>query len=671
MPFQNIVMRPGVNAQTTPTLNSGGWSSCNLIRFKDAMVQKLGGWTRLTSTPMVGTCRGMHAWADLSANPYLACGSDQRLMLYSTSGLNDITPLRATDPTNNSAVNLSTINTSNQVTIIDANCTQTVNVGDWVRIITDASVGGIVLQEYYIVSAVTNTTTYTITAGANATSTVNNGGAVATYTTVNTQPTVTVTLNNHGFVPTNIYNVDVSTTVATVTIFGQYLVQSVINANQFTITAGSNANANTTASENGGNIRISYLLASGFGSAMAITGYGSGTYGNSGYGQSTGGAVYTTIRQWSLDNWGEFLVACPVDQGIYYWQPAGGIAPATVVTNSPTKNRQIIVSNPAQILISLGAETGGSQDHMLVRWCDVANFNQWTAASTNQAGSFRLPNGSQIVGGIQSSLQAFIWTDVDVWSMQYIGQPFIYGFQQIGDGCGLMSMRSMTVAGGRVVWMGRKGFFQMQGGAVSPLKCDVWDILFANLSATQTDKIFCAQNSMFNEVAWFFPSASGNGEIDTYIKVNLVEGSWDYGSLIRTAWVDVSVWGAPIGVDGSGLLQQHETSNDNDGAVLDSWVQSGDIDIASGEEYVFVDYLVLDAKLSGSGTPTVYLTLSSKEFPNSTPLTQGPYAITPTSTDATPRLRGRQINFKLESTGLGSFWRVGRTRYRVASDGRR
>lgn len=672
MPFANIVVKPGVDVQSTPTLTDGRWNASQLIRFKDSMVQKLGGWSHLTATPVIGTATGMHAWADLNENIYLSIGTDQRLMVYSTSGLNDVTPLRASDPTNNSAVNFSTVIGTPNVTIIDANCTQLVSAGDTVQIVNPIAVGGLVLQGFYMVNAVTNVTTYTITAQANATATVNNGGATAHFVTTNASSTITVTLNNHGYSPTSIYNVYISTTVATVVLLGQYLVQTVTNANVFTITAGSNANANASGDENGGLVRINYLIPSGGATSVAVSGYGSGTYGSGTYG--VGGSspgLFTEIRQWSLDNWGQQLIASYTAGVIYLWDPTGGYVPATVVSGAPTKSHSIAICNPAQILISFGSEPGsGTQDHLLIRWCDVSNYNQWTAAVTNQAGSFRLSNGSQIVGAYQTSLETLIWTDVDLWSMQYQGQPFIFGFQQLAEACGLINMRAATIAGNRVMWMGKKGFFQLVGGQVQPLQCSVWDIVFANLNTIQAGKIFCAANAMFSEVSWFFASASGSGAVDTYVKYNYAENVWDYGSLVRTAWTNVSVWGAPIGVDGSGLLQQHETSNDADGAVLDSWVESGDIDISNGEDFVFIDYLVFDALLTGTGTPSVNLTLKSRNFPNSAQLTQGPYTITSASTDQSPRLRGRQVSFRFETTGVGSFWRIGRCRYRYAPDGK-
>jgi len=672
LPFGNIVMKPGVDVQSTPTLSDGRWNTSNLIRFKDGMLQKLGGWGRMSQSVCIGTVRGMHPYADLAGNLYLALGSDQRLQCLSSSGLNDITPFRPVNPTNNSAVNFSTVINTPNVKIVDGNSTVLVEVGDWIQIVNPIAVGGIVLQNFYIVNAVTNVTTYTVTAQKNATSTVNNGGSAVRFDSSIGLTTVTVTEAAHGYVPGDDYYVFISTTVSNITLLGEYLVQTTPTLDTFTIDQTTAAAATANINENGGNVRINYLFSSGDASSIAVTGYGSGTYGSGTWGISTASGIFTKLRQWSLDNWGEFLVACPADSPIYIWQPSGGYTtPAALLTQGPTKNHQVFVSNPTQIMIALGSETGGIQDHMLVRWCEVSDYTIWTATATNQAGSFRLPNGSEIVGGMTNALQIYLWTDVDLWSMQYQGQPFIFGFQQISAACGLLSMRSVAMVGNKILWLGLKSFFVMSGGQVNPLQCSVWDKLFPLLNSQQRDKCFAAPNSMFSEVAWYYPSTNGTGEVDSYVKYNYAEDLWDYGSLVRTAWTNTSVWGAPIGVDGSGYIQQHETSNDADGGVLNAWAESGDIDISNGEDFVFVDYVVFDATLSGTGTPSVNLTFNIRDFPFQADRTQGPYSITATSTDATPRMRGRQMSFKFESTGAGSFWRVGRCRYRYAPDGRR
>lgn len=672
MPFGSIVFRPGIKSQLTPTLNVGGWSDCQLIRFQDGLPQKLGGWAALTQSVVQGLARSLHPWADLDNFLYLAIGTHQRLEVYSSSGLNDITPLRLTTPTTNSAVDFSTVIGLSTVTIVDVNNTVTTNIGDIINLVTAIAVDGIVIPAgYYEVTAVNSLTSYVVDIGTSATSTVNNAGATASYATTNLLSTVSVTLNNHGLSPGNLYVNHVATTVGGIT-FGanqQYLVQSVTSANVFVIDTGTAASSTTTGSENSGNCRINYLYASGYASSVAVTGYGSGTYGSGTWGTSTTTAGFTRIRVWSLGNWGENLLACPTDDRIFEWPPTSSFSPATVISNAPTKNGQIMVANPAQILVALASETGGVQDRQLVRWSDVSDYNQWTAASTNQAGSFRIPNGSRIVGGLQTNLQAYIWTDIDLWSMQYIGQPFVFGFQQVGTACGLISGRAATMAGSRLLWMGQKGFFELAGGGVRPLPCDVWDFVFRDLDTQQFDKVFAAPNNMFNEVSWFFPSLSGGtGECDSYVKLNIKDNIWDYGRLDRTCWTDVSIWGPPIGVDSGGGIYQHEISDNANGAAMTSYIRSGDVDLGDGVVFPFVDYLVLDgAKVTG----TLDLTITAKEFPSTDLMTDGPFAITSTATDASPRLRGRQMNFYFESSDLNSFWRLGRVRYRYGVDGRR
>lgn len=670
MPFGSIIMRPGINAQVTPTLNVGGWSESQLVRFKDGLPQKYGGWQRMTDEPVVGAARGIHAWSDLNNYLYLAIGTHSRLQCFTTAGLFDITPLRPTDPTNNSAEDFSTTTGSDQVVIVDSNCTVVVNLGDWVQLVTAVSVGGLVLQGFLEVSDVTSTTTYTVTAPANATATVANGGAVAVYDTTITLDIVTVTLANHGFIPTDLYTNHVATTVGGITFpaNGQFLVQTTPTADTFTIIGANVATSTATGSENGGNARFNYLIPTGYESSIAVSGWGSGTYGSGTYGTSTVSSGFSVLRQWALDNWGSYLVGNPNDGPIYVWIPSASYTPATVITGAPVINTQILVSNPSQIMVALGSETGAVQDRMLVRWCDVANYNDWVATAINQAGSYRIPNGSRIVGGLQTALQALIWTDVDLWSMQYIGQPFVFGFQQTGDNCGLISMRAACVTGNRILWMGQRGMFELGGQGVVPLKCDVWDFLFRNLDTQQFDKIFAAPNAMFSEVAWFFPSLGGDGEVDSYIKFNHVDGIWDYGMLVRTCWQNVSIWGPPIGIDENNYIQRHETTDDADGVAMVSSLKSGDIDLSEGEEFPFVDYLVLDgAKVTG----TLNMTINSKEFPAAVQMSDGPFAITSTATDACPRLRGRQMNFEFESTEVGDFWRLGRVRYRYGVDGRR
>jgi hypothetical protein len=684
MALQRVKIAPGLKPDFTPTLNEGGWSYSQLIRFKDGLPQKMGGWQRVSSQTFVGTVRGVHAWDDLNGNPYFAGGSEQRLQVYEGGTLIDITPIRQTD---NSTVNFSTVMNSATVTIIDN--ANGASVGDWVDIVVPVSVGGIIIQGLYQVQSVISGNSYTITASSPATSTVNNGGAVPSFSTTISQTNVSVTLANHGYSANSLFSVQVSTTVGGITMFGTYVVQSVTNANVFVISPGATASATTSGSENGGNAQFQYYVPTGIASATNIAGYGVGLYGQGLYGQGSSTTIVEPLRNWYLDNFGQNLVGNYNGSTLYQWAPPATLFgtspiasnPAVAVTNAPTALNVSFVSNPQQMVIALGVEnsgTGGIIDPNLVAWCDAGGINTWTAASNNQAGTYRIPTGSRLVGGAVMSNQVLIWTDLDLWTMQYIGLPFVWGFQKVSTDCGLISGHAMGILNQEAFWMGFNNFFTLNGSGAVVLECPVWDIVFKNLNIAQQAKIHCAVNSYFQEVAWFFPSASGTGEIDTYVKYNAKDKVWDYGSLVRTAWADESVFGPPIAVDGTGLMQQHEIGVDADGTPMMESIQTGYFDIADGEYYTFIERVIPDFDFAGStsANPNVNVSVLFLEYPGDQngaigPINCGPYSVTPTTQSVYPRTRSRQAALLIQGVGLGTAWRLGAMRHNGQPDGKR
>lgn len=666
MPYGKLLLQPGIDTRLSQATAKGRWWASQLIRWMGGLPQKLGGWQRLINTALTGTSREIHVWSDLNGIPYLASGSEQWLEVLASGELFNITPIRATD---NVAVSFSTTASSKTVTITDAG--NGVSVGDWVNIVTTVSVGGILLQGYYLVESVVDSNNYTITAADAATSTVSNGGAVSAFATTDTSATVTVTLDNHGYAVGDLYTVHVSTTVATVVLDGQYNVASVVDANSFTITATTTANATTTGSENGGDVRLQYQLPSGHASVTALSGYGVGMYGAGFYGEGSGSST-APFRQWFLDNWGKDLVGSYNGGGIYVWITPDTSTPAAIVSGAPTLNNATFVMAPEQILVALGSETGGVQDPLLIRWCDVADYNTWVASSTNQAGSYRISTGSKIVGGVFASQQAIIHTDVDVWSMTYQNVPFVFGFNQIGRACGLIASNAIAIIGGRYFWLSLDNFFTLGPSGAEPIPCPVWDQIFRNINTEQIAKTFFAVNDYFNEVMCFYPSASGTGEIDSYVKFTITDSGllWDYGTLTRTAWTPESALGSPIGVDGTGLLQQHEVGNDADGNPITWFVESGYFDIGEGEDFAFVDQLIPDYSASTTTGAQIQHTLSTTRWAGDTPLTYGPYTATVPASVLSVRARGRQMAIKIGGNDLGSFVRLGATRYRYAASGR-
>lgn len=672
MPFQKIVIRPGVNTQWSPTLNEGGFSTSQLIRFKDGLPQKMGGWENLNVGTMIGVGRGSHSWADLLGNPYMAIGSEQRLMAIQQGELIDITPVRATA---NITPDFSTTNTDTEVTVGDVG--HGAEAGDWINIIVPVSVGGIVLLGYYQITSVIDPDNYTIEATTAATATVSNGGAVPEFDTTMGSATVTVTLEDHGYSVDGQFEIQVSTSVGGLTLSGTYNVDTVVDADSFEIDGGSAAGSTANAFENSGNARISYLIPTGYASATPITGYGIGEYGAGPYGMGGGGTVIAPLRQWFMDNWGENWVGNYTNGPIFEWVPLSG-DPAAQISGAPTINTAMFVSMPQQIMVALGAETGGTQDPNLIRWSDVADNTVWTASSTNQAGSYRIPTGSKIIGGILIDNQALIWTDVDVWTMQYVGPPFIFGFNKVGAGSNeLLAGRAVANLGSATYWASPHGFFTSMGGNIQVLPCTVWDKIFYNLNTAQVDKCHMATNDLFKEITFWYPSATGDGEVDSYAKFNVLDNVWDYGSQVvntnisiaRTTWQDVSVMGNPIGVDPSGNIFQHETGYDAAGLPMMESITSGYFDIGEGDEYVFIERMIPDFVWFGSNQQVnIYVTVT--DYPGATAVTHGPFLVTPTTQYFLVRARGRQASITIAGVGTGCLWRLGACRYLAAPSGR-
>lgn len=679
MPMAKVLLKPGVDVEESPTLNAAQISASGLIRYYKGMVQKRSGWQRMTSQTFIGTCSGLHGWGDVHGNPYLAVGTEQRLEVLESGSLEDITPLISTT---NPAVAFTTTISTTTVTITDAGYNPA--VGDWIHLLTQVSVGGIVLFGYYQVTAVPSGTTYNVTAADAATASVAAGGAVPVYDTTNGSATVKVTLADHGFATGDTFSALVSTTVATVVIFGDYAV-TVLNANEFDITGSSNANATTTASENAGNARIQYLLPNGYAQDTATTGYGIGDYGAGDYGLGSSGQVVVPMRQWALDNFGQDLIACPTGEKIYYWVPPTPI-PATVVdASAPIYNNWVFVMSQAQIVVALGSETGGVQEPLLIRWSDAGDFTTWTPTATNQAGSFTVSQGSRLIGGIAVGLGAFIWSDVGVSQMTYQGLPYVFGIRPLATGCGLIGARGAAVSGSLIMWMSNHGFFLMDigGGTPRAIECDVWDVLINNWDLGQAGQFVMGANDLTNEFELFFPLSTdsefyvADSVTRGSVKYNFVENVWDYtfsSQLQRTAWQRHWITGGgnlgnPVGADLAGLLQQHEIGYDADGAAMEWFWQTGYFDRGEGKDIIVIDMLIPDFVVVGN--PQITLNLISQQSPTEATVTTGPFVWSPsTSWFVGFATRARQIALKASGVDLGTFNRIGAIRYRFATDGR-
>ncbi len=446
-----------------------------------------------------------------------------------------------------------TTNLSNFVTVTLAN--HNYLVGDTFPILTETVVGGITLKKgNYIVVAVASSSVFTISAATKASSSASTllspiavtgasgTGAIATLTYAGpfTFPVGEIIVVS-GIVPAG-YN-------------GTYVVTA------STSTSVSYANTTTAAFVSGGQIvpdvRLKYY--NGIGPLAAGTGYGIGPYGIGKYGTGTApsagtGTPITGVADWTLDNWGETLIASPFDGPVYRWNPSSGDPVALNIPNAPPVNEGIFVAMPQRQIVAWGSTFTGIKDPLLIRWCDVDNYDSWIGSPTNQAGSYRMPKGSRIVQCIQGPQQSLVWTDLACWAMQYVGFPYVYQFNELGTGCGLIGRKAAASVNGVVYWMGPSQFYRLSGGGVEPVRCPVWDVVFQDLDKNNLDKIRVAPNSRFGEITWYFPTISNGGENEGYVKYNFNLDQWDYGFnsnsnpyVARSAWINESVLGPPIG----------------------------------------------------------------------------------------------------------------------------
>lgn len=402
------------------------------------------------------------------------------------------------------------------------------------------------------------------------------------------------------------------------------------------------------------------------------------------------GGISTT--DWSLDNWGQILLSCPAYMrfsdnasetetggAIYQWLPSAGNPVATVIPQAPPVNDGMFVAMPQRQVVAWGSTFTGIQDPLLIRWCDVENYSVWAGNVTNQAGAYRIPKGSKIVSCIQGPQQGLVWTDIAVWSMQYIGAPYVYSFNEIGNGCGLIGRKAATSMNGVVYWMSQSQFFQLSGSGVQPIQCPVWDVIFQDLDTANLDKIRVAANSRFGEISWFYPTMSNGGEVSHYVKYNIYLNQWDYGVMGRTAWINQSVFGPPIGASADNLIVQHETSSNAVDAAgnpvpMNSYFETGYFQLNDGDLLTFIDQFWPDAKWgyygSADQSASLSITFRVADYSGKPPVDHGPYIVDRDTDYITPRLRGRLVAIRVESAGVGTFWRLGNMRYRWQPDGK-
>ena len=617
MPLTKLQVAPGIDKQNTEYGAEGKWVDSDNVRFRYGQPEKIGGWTKVTSDALLGSTRAILTWSDLSGVNHAMYGTNKKLYAYSENSYADITPTRGTG----SITQFATTSGSTTVTVTDAD--HGALVGDHVTISSvSGAIGGLTqanLQNEFEIQTATDDT-YTIVAPAAASSSATGATATATYE-INSGPATSI----YGY------------------------------------------------------------------------GWGAGTWSRSTWNSTREGltgaeGVLLQSTKWSLDNWGEDVLAQKFDGSIYYWDTSAGLssnlASRTNVSNAPTKSRFMIVSGDDRHVICFGTETTigttSTQDNMFIRWSDQESTSDWTPTSTNTAGSQRLTSGNKINAAVRSRGAVLVWTDTALYQMQFIGPPFTFGFKQLGSNCGAVGINAAVDVSGISYWMGNDSFFRFDG-AVKKIPCSVQDYVFDDINVNATGDVFCATNTDFNEVMWFYPSADSL-QIDRHVTFNYAENLWYTGSLSRSTWADRSVYSNPYATEfdssdttatistiygnkaGRTFVYAHEEGVNDAGSAMTAYIESGDIDIADGDNFMSISRFIPDFK---NQVGEVDVTVKSRPYPATTQTTHGPFAIATTTTKQDTRIRGRQLALRVSSDAVDDKWRYGTLRFDGKPDGMR
>ena len=466
-----------------------------------------------------------------------------------------------------------------------------------------------------------------------------------------------------------------------------YSIISVESANVFTISVTGAADA--TESDTGA-ATFNYYIPTGNSIAAAGLGYGAAKYQatvcasqtrawNQPASAGSSGIVFD-VTQWSLDNWGEDVVANRKGSNIFYFDSDASATPtrATSVTTSPIQTNSIIVSPNDRHLVCLGtneyaadATVSGTFNPMLVRWSDQDDRTNWVPSVSSTAGEVVLTDGTKIIGAVRSKTAINIWTDNSLWLMEFAGPPFTFRFTQAGTNCGMIGQHAGVDFNGITYWMGYDNFHKYTG-QVEDVRCTVRRYIFDDINTDYYTKVFAGINSEFNEIIWLYPSGT-NTECNKYVIYNPVDDYWIYGEMIFTTFADKEVFGNTIttGVTAAGNnIYNNEPVSvfTGSGETLPSFVESGDFDIDDGNAIMFMNKIIPDYDLSGG---KIKMKFTTKQYPESTESVTKEFDITNTTEKVNFRSRGRQAKVRVSCNSNNASWRWGSIRLGIQGDGGR
>ena len=707
MPLQKILFKPGINRENTRYTTEGGYYECDKIRFRQGNPEKIGGWTPFSSNTFLGVCRSLWNWITLAAENLVGVGTNLKFYILKGNDYYDVTPIRKTVTLTNP---FTATNGSAVIAIfeVDHGCVD----GDFVTYSGAGIVGlggnitiPVLTGTFQITFVDDDNYTITVSATANATDASGSpgGGTVVTQYETNTGPAYQVPLVGWGAGPWGAGTWGNGQTTSTALQlwnqqnFGEDLIYGPRGQGIYYWSAnvGYSPIQVTISIAAPGQITLPVGFSFPTGTTISFTSTGALPTGLT-VGQvyfvvnSTGGTfnVSTSIN-------GAAITTSGGQSGLQFISQRGINLADAGDDDTPLFQNYILVSDASRILLVFGTNDYGSTaiDPMLIRWSDQENPYVWSPAITNQAGSLKLSHGSEIITAIQSRQEIIIFTDSSLYSFQYVGPPFVWTAQLLGDNVSIIGPNAAVIASGTVYWMGVDKFYKYDG-RVQTLNCDLRRYVFSDFNKLQTQQVYAGTNEGFNEIWWFYCS-NDSLVSDRYVVYNYLENVWYYGNIGRTAWLDSGLLPLPVGATYNHELVQHEDGVDaydlGNQTALAAYISSSEFDIGDGHNFGFVWRILPDltfegssatAGTSGSGVPTPTVAMTLYPMQNSGSGTGTPaagsvikgstYNITEEYTGIIyTRARGRQMIFKIASDQIGTTWQLGAPRIDIKPDGRR
>jgi hypothetical protein len=714
--LQKVKFAPGFNKQVTSTGGESQWVNGDNVRFRYGLPEKIGGWAQLGSVDITGRNTAIHHFVNTSGIKYAVLGTNRILYAYSAGIFYDIHPIKSTTTLTSA---FSTTNGSATVTLTFASA-HNIEKGDILLLdnftaITNSNFNSAnFVDNKFQVTSIPTSTTLTLTMASNESgsgASTSGGIRVKHYFSVGVAQEVASTgwgLGQWGgtesgtFTSTLASGINASVTSLTLASASSFPTSGTVQISSELITY-TGVTSNT----------LTGLTRGALGTTAAIHSSGAEVKDSSGYAgwnTAVSGDVVTAPGLWSLDNFGNKLVATITGGESFEWDSnptAANNTRATIISGAPTASQFSTVSTPDRHLIFFGTETTigdkTTQDPMFIRFSSQEDINTYTPSATNTAGTQRLADGSKIVGAIRGRDAIYVWTDTALFIMRFVGPPFTFSFQQVGTNCGLIGKNAAVEVDGTAYWMSDNGFFRYTGKLES-LSCLVEDHVYDDINTIPKQHVNVGLNNLFGEIMWFYPS-SGSGTVNRMVAYNYLDSTpqrpvWTTGSLARTAWQDSAVFGKPhateynssgttpatskdhvIGcTDGVSTYFEHETGLNQikEGAItaITASIESGDFDIGQqglqGDgEFMMKIRRVIPDFLAQTGDARI--TLNLKDFPNDTAASSslGPFTVTSGTQKIDTRARARSISLKIDNTSTSQFWKLGTFRIDYQPDGRR